>query len=425
MSDIKQYKDQWTDLELLGKGGQGETVKAISNHDGFTIAAIKKLHSQKDPERRARMRREVVSLTTLSHPNLPKVIDSNTEFWEDLTYKLYIGTEYIPGNTLSDFDFSNVTLSDKISLFRRICETVNYCHKTGIIHRDIKPDNIILRNNSTEDPVVIDFGLSFNFDEKDDDFSTPDGQHLGNRFIILPEQKVGEAGKRDLRTDVTCLVGILYYLLTNETPTFLVDEHNQKPHQRQQAKDAINPLPRHQRDVLNTIFDIGFNQLIDKRWQTVDSLLDQLKLFEQAKEIEQGSTISLIEIIKSKSQEQQYQETKFALELYKVVDKSAREVLSEIRKELGDDWSTTQSGGVIHSETAYRNMLAPYNVVNPDLSLKTVIHAFITGNELVIRLVESNGTTEIFRQPIISDLNWTQFKTSLKEHYLREIAAKM
>ena len=221
MSNIKSYKEHWRKTDDLSAGGQGTTIKAINILDKKTISVVKILNRQNDLERRARMHREAMALSTLDHSNLPKFVDSNTEFWQNLEYKLFITTEYIPGSTLSAFDFTTLGLDEKVQIVIKICDVIDYCHHRGIIHRDIKPDNIILRKNSFTDPVILDFGISFNFNDQDDDNLTAEGQHLGNRFLILPEQKVGEVSKRDFRSDVTCLVGVFYFLLTNEFPTVL------------------------------------------------------------------------------------------------------------------------------------------------------------------------------------------------------------
>ena len=425
MSDIKNYKEHWEKVDDIAGGGQGTTIKTINIQDKQTVAAVKTLNKQNDTERRARMQRETVALSTLSHANLPKVLDTNTEFWQDKEYKLFIATEFIPGDTLSNFDLSAIDLNQKIELTINIANVINYCHQRGIVHRDIKPDNIILRNNSIAEPVVIDFGISFNFNENDDDNLTPDGQHLGNRFLILPEQKVGEVGKRDLRTDISCLVGLFYYFLTNQLPTIAIDEYNQKPHQRNGAKEIIEALPKHQRDIINNIFDVGFSQVIDKRWQTVQSFIDQLILLQQAEPIVMDTANKFVDLIKNKTAQQDYQDTKYAKQLFAMIDKSARQVLDELIRELGEDWGYTQSGGNLNEELAYKNMLYPSNSINTDLKTNTTIYGFITGNELVIHLLEGNEKYEVFRQPILGDINWGQFRESLKTHYLRELAKLM
>lgn len=97
-------------------------------------------------------------------------------------------TEFIPGDILSDFIRTEVmNIFSAVSLTIKLLDTLKYCHQIGIVHRDIKPDNIIIKNNDISTPVLIDFGISFN---KVDEYATdltPTWQQLGNRFFQLPE----------------------------------------------------------------------------------------------------------------------------------------------------------------------------------------------------------------------------------------------
>src|SRR5690606_30492113 len=228
MRSIKSYKEGWFKLSDIASGGQGTTIKARSSLESNVVAAVKILNRQRDEERRARMHRETIALSTLSHPNLPRVLDYNTHHYGDFDFNLFIATEFIEGSTLSDFDFSALTFEEKITLIKKICEVIEYCHNRGVIHRDIKPDNIILMNNSYEDPVILEFGISSNFAESDDDSFAPDGQHVGYRFITLQEQKIGESSNRDLRSDISCIMGLFYYILTDEILIVVIAEQERE-----------------------------------------------------------------------------------------------------------------------------------------------------------------------------------------------------
>lgn len=94
-------------------------------------------------------------------------------------------------------------------------------------------------------------------------------------------------------------------------------------------------------------------------------------------------------------------------------------MISEISQELGPDWGISQ-GGLESTSEVYKNRIAPHNSVK-GYTCDTVIHSFSTGNELVIHIKEKDINKEAFRQPLESEMDWTQFKKVLKDHYFEQI----
>jgi len=416
MSDHKNYKISWTKIKTMDGGGQGYLFLVVNEKK--QIAVVKKLKQQNDMERRSRMRREVVNLETLEHKGLPKVIESNTAKFRDPDYELYIVLEYIEGATLQALDLSNTSFEAKIDFMLALNDIVNHSHSRGVIHRDIKPDNIIVRNNDISMPVLIDFGLSFNSDEQDDDFKTPDGQHLGNRFLILPEQKVGESGKRDERSDVVCLAGIFYYLLTDHPPVNLSDEHNHKPHQRSVAKEIINALPKHQKTLVNDLFDTAFNQIISNRFQSVTALSNQLELIKNASLEKELSIEEMIAKIKNQSNNPNYQHEKTMVILLDKVKSAASKSLQELCVELGEDFIFD------YSMVAYAPWGGTFILKNEysKLTLSVNFNTFVTGSEVVCRMKvvknynkEQGIEKEIFRATISKTVDLESMKMLLKK----------
>ena len=138
-----------------------------------------------------------------------------------------------------------------------------------IHHRDVKPDNIILRNGLTEAPVLVDFGMSWTKSDYDRarEFETKVGQEIGNRFLRLPEHTPGRH-LHDSRSDLTLVVGLLFYTLAGEAPRSLRDLRGAMPHEV--SADCFAPLttqdPRWPR--IRRIFNVGFQENIDFRFQT-------------------------------------------------------------------------------------------------------------------------------------------------------------
>ena len=166
----KPWDEKWETIKPIGGGGQGDTF-LVKPKDSTILSqsfVLKKLKNQKDPERRKRMHREVATLRTLDCPGIPRLIESNSDQF-DSEIPLYMVGEFIEGKTLSQILDPALTMeiADAVNLVRKLLETIQYCHSLGIVHRDIKPDNIIIRHDDIADPVIIDFGISFNESDAD------------------------------------------------------------------------------------------------------------------------------------------------------------------------------------------------------------------------------------------------------------------
>ncbi len=187
----KPWSEHWEIIKTIGSGGQGQTSLVQPRNNSYPPGqyVFKELHRQKDCERRGRMRREVIALTTLEHPGIPKIIDENSQYFADLDTPLYFVSEFVPGATLLEFITAEKTmnLTDAVMFIIKLLDILEYCHNADTLHRDIKPDNIMIKNDDIQNPVLIDFGLSFNRDDDSNMNLTATGQQLGNRFLQLPE----------------------------------------------------------------------------------------------------------------------------------------------------------------------------------------------------------------------------------------------
>lgn len=260
-------------------GGQGKLrlLRPVDDPDA-PVSVLKELNNQTDPDRRRRMRREVVTLETLPHAFTPRVLDHNTDRFADPDVDLYAVFEFIPGPTLAEHvaEQGPLPLEHSIALAAALLAILEVYHDVGSGHRDIKPDNIILRNGDPRSPVLIDFGLTFNIDEPSST-DTPDWQQVGNRFLALPEHAAFSGNKRDLRSDLTFCVGILFFALTGTHPATLSDEEGRLPHQRPAARMVLDTIPGPSRLTLLSVFDIGFSPNLAHRWQSIDALRSHIE----------------------------------------------------------------------------------------------------------------------------------------------------
>ena len=312
MSNFKNYKEYYETIENNEKpksGGQGTTfkVRQKSSEQEPKIFIVKLLKQQNDIERRTRTRREFISLQTLKINGIPSVIDSNTEYYEQLEYKLFIVMEYIPGITLAECVNALIDKTLKISFlqvstfFNNLLEIINSCHEIDIIHRDLKPDNVILKNNDIKRPFLVDFGQSFN--QLETTLITPDFQIMGNRFLYLPELSKNSPNKRDYRSDITMAIGILYYILTGKEPGHLVDEEGRLPHQRGLYSAYLFDIHPETSKCIERIFDKGFQQNINYRFQSIDALKEEFKNATNADIINHDIKNKLVEFNKERQTE--------------------------------------------------------------------------------------------------------------------------
>lgn len=257
-------------------GGQGTVRKVVSLHDPAKVGALKELHPAhlKVKERRYRFQQEVNALLVLGGVGVPRVLGHNVDKWEDKSAPLFIVMEWIAGPSLTDA--SPLSITPALACTAGILQTVARCHSLGLLHRDLKPDNIILRDGKAEQPILVDFGMSWSQDKPDQGFKTPYGQELGNRFLRLPEFAPGH-GHHDSRSDVTLVVGVLFYMLTNRAPRVLQDGDGLPPHE----KNASNIPPEVTLDIrwpkIRRIFHIGFQPLLDARFANAEALAARIQ----------------------------------------------------------------------------------------------------------------------------------------------------
>jgi len=244
--------------------------KATEAQRGKEKYVLKILRDQDVLERRQRMHREVKAQQQLDHPRLPKIKECNTEACGDLAVPLFFVMDHIDGRTLEERVMEAPLHPDEaIRLVIDLSAVLIYCHERGIIHRDIKPNNIILRGGNPADPFLIDFGLSFNQLDSEQSSLTPDWQQLGNRFLHLPELQTADSSKRYVESDISQLCGVLFYALTGQVPAHLKDHEGRKPHERVSAKAILDKIDS---PALIYLFDKGFERDLSKRFGSAEAI---------------------------------------------------------------------------------------------------------------------------------------------------------
>lgn len=205
----KRLDGRYEVQEIIGVGGMSVVYKAYDNVDDRTVAVkILKDEFLNNEEFKRRFKNESKAIALLSHENIVKVYDVN--FGEKLQY---IVMEYIDGITLKEYinKQNSISWNDALFFMTQILRAVQHAHDKGIVHRDIKPQNIILLPNGNI--KVTDFGIA-RFSRSDTKTLTE--QAIGSVHYIAPEQAKGEV--TDEKADIYSIGVVLYEMLAGKVP---------------------------------------------------------------------------------------------------------------------------------------------------------------------------------------------------------------
>jgi serine/threonine-protein kinase len=203
--------------ELLGRGGMAEVHVGRDTRLGRTVA-IKLLRTDlaRDPSFQSRFRREAQSAASLNHPNIVAVYDTGEDALPDGSgVAPYIVMEYVHGETLRDVLRSGRRLLPEraLEISEGLLAALDYSHRHGIIHRDVKPGNVML--TASGQVKVMDFGIARAIADSAATM-TATSAVLGTAQYLSPEQARGETV--DARSDVYSAGCLLYELLTGRPP---------------------------------------------------------------------------------------------------------------------------------------------------------------------------------------------------------------
>lgn len=260
---LKRYKL----LEKIGEGGMGIVYKAkCSVLDRFVAIKILKPELNENEDFIARFKREANSIANLSCPNIVNIYDIGLE--NNINF---IVMEYIKGKTLKEIIKENDRLSPlrTLEISVQIANALQYAHENNIIHRDIKPDNIIIDDNNIV--KLMDFGIA-----KVSDSATITNSNgiIGSVHYFSPEQAKGKFV--DHRTDIYALGIVMYEMITGQVPfkgdtsISIIMMHIQEP--IIPPKEVINCIPEN----INKVILKSLEKDPIDRFQTAKELFDIL-----------------------------------------------------------------------------------------------------------------------------------------------------
>ena len=213
--------DRYKIKDRLGSGGMGIVYRAehVALHKDVAVKVLlPELSSIRSVAER--FEREALSLSRLDHPGIVRVID----FGSTDQGLLYLVMDFVEGEPLSDIIRREApfTAERAVSLCLQILLALDHAHGIGVVHRDLKPDNIMIVDPGTrsESIRILDFGIAKMLEESNQDTEplTQAGMVFGTPEYVSPEQAAGEPDKVDMRSDLYTVGVILYEMLSGRRP---------------------------------------------------------------------------------------------------------------------------------------------------------------------------------------------------------------
>lgn len=263
----KILDDRYEIIELIGSGGMANVYKALCHRlNRYDAVKIMRDETAANTELRRRFRAESQAVAMLSHPNIVSVYDVSHS--DDVEY---IVMELIDGITLKQYLQKKSVLdpSEVLDFIIQTAKALEHAHSKGIIHRDIKPQNIMLLKDGMI--KVADFGIA----SLENTIEENNGETVGSVHYIAPEQARGEAP--DARSDIYSLGIVMYEMLTGKLPyvgnsdvEVAVKHMNTDP---VTPRDIVPSIP----EELERICLKAMNSNIDERYQSASEMLADLE----------------------------------------------------------------------------------------------------------------------------------------------------
>lgn len=266
--------------ECIGSGGMGVVFRARQKHPQRDVA-IKILRSAfPSDEMRRRFDLEADILGSLHHPGIAQIFDvGNTTPTAGVGHAFYV-MELVEGEMLCDYARTHsLSLGQRLRMMIAVCHAVQHAHQHGVIHRDLKPGNILVGENGQ--PKILDFGVARIQRAGPMKDNTIDGTVYGTPQYMSPEQATGRKDAVDTRTDVYALGVIAFEMFFGETPYDVPDEWSSELSEHiATAPLSDGPfLDGARHPDLRLILEAAMAKEKEDRYQAVSDLRSDLKRF--------------------------------------------------------------------------------------------------------------------------------------------------
>jgi serine/threonine-protein kinase len=272
----------YTVTRELGRGGMGNVFLAERTDDEFRQqVAIKLMRGLYSRELLRRFRTERQILATLDHPNIARLLDGGTTDGG----VPYVVMEYVDGRPIDDFcDRRKLSTEGRLELFRQVCSAVEFAHRNLVVHRDIKPGNILVTGDGV--PKLLDFGIAKLLDPErgGDAPTTASIARVLTPEYASPEQVRGEPVST--ASDVYSLGVLLYELLVGRRPYHLASSRPEEliravcEQEPERPSSATQPdrLRRRLAGDLDNIVLMALRKELERRYASVGELSEDLRL---------------------------------------------------------------------------------------------------------------------------------------------------
>lgn len=275
-----RYKIQ----SVIGQGSAGTVYKAVQELIGREVA-IKVLHDYlvSDEEFIKRFRQEAKASSRLSHPNIITIYDFGVIPQGN---RPYIAMDLLIGTPLSDLLAQEERLSFKeaLPIFTQVASALGEAHREGVVHRDVKPENIVLVERSGQKlfPMMVDFGIARIVEESDAAKITRTGTVCGSPTYMSPEQCT--SSKVDNRSDIYSLAVVCYETLTGEVPFHSEELVRVMAMHLSDPPTPLNEVKPGLRfpDELEEVINKAMAKSPDQRYQTMDEFAEALETASKA-----------------------------------------------------------------------------------------------------------------------------------------------
>jgi len=266
-------------VRRAGFGGTAVVLEAIDERSGRPVA-VKIVHREllADPAQRRRFVREARMLTDLEHANIVKGFRVGHVTETSGSERLVFIMEWVPGSTLLELLRQGMSFGEDAALYiiLQAARALEYLHGHGILHRDVKPDNILLTRDNTVKLIDLGFAVDLSRGGKEEDEDSAAGTTLGTAAYMSPEQARG-TGDLDVRSDIYSLGATLYQIVVGELPFAGEGTQEQLAARILEALSSPELQSRRISPHMNYFIRKMMEQDRDFRYQSMDELIGNIE----------------------------------------------------------------------------------------------------------------------------------------------------